>query len=104
MSTATQLYPSSIDGRSESLNASELDRYRDAEWALHDVEVQRCYPGQWVVAYERKVIAHGTDPSAVLAEANRVASGHQHRLVFSAADSADWLDHPTDLNSEFAHA
>ncbi len=47
--------------RAEPIPASELERYRDAEWALHDPEVQRTYEGQWVVAYERRIIAHGPD-------------------------------------------
>ena len=104
MSSAARLTPNQIDGRSEALNASDLDRYRDAEWAMHDAEMQRRFPGQWVVAYERKVIAHGTDPKAVLTEARRVANGHNHRLVFCAADPIEWLDHPTDMSSDLAHA
>ena len=86
------------------LNASELDRYRDAEWAMHDTVVQRSFHGQWVVAYERKVLAHGTEPQAVMAEACRLVSGQSHRLVFCAVDSAEWLDQSTDLSTDFAHA
>ena len=104
MSTAARLSPNELDERSEALNASELDRYRDAEWAMHDAEVQSRFPGQWVVAYERKVIAHGADPKSVLSAACRVASDPNHRLVFCTSDSAAWLDHPTDLSTDFAHA
>ena len=104
MSSAARPKPNHADGYAEVLNANELDRYRDAEWAMHDAEVLRRFPGQWVVAYERKVIAHGTEPKTVLAEASRVASGQYHRVVFCAADATDWLDHPTDMSSDFAHA
>jgi len=30
----------------------EVDRFRDAEWALRDLDVQRQFEG-WVVAYQR---------------------------------------------------
>ena len=64
MSSNLQATPDSVNfsGLSEVLGAAELDRYRDAEWALHDPGVYRRYNGQWLVAFERKVIAHGTDP------------------------------------------
>ena len=104
MSSAARLNSYQLDGCSETLNASELDRYRDAEWAMVDAEVQSRFRGQWVVAYERKVIAHGADPKTVLSEACRVASDQNHRLVFCTADSTEWLDHPTDLSTDFAHA
>jgi hypothetical protein len=89
--------------RSQVLSAAELERYRDAEWALHDPEVNRRYNGQWLVAFERKVIAHGTDPDSVLAEARRVAGGWNHRLVLCVAPADNWLAHTSDTPVDFAH-
>lgn len=70
----------------------ELERYRDSEWALHDPEVQRMYEGEFAVAYQRRVIAHGPDPFKVLEEANRLVPGQKHGVVFCAVDDPDlWL-------------
>jgi hypothetical protein len=106
MSSALQLTPDPSDGnrRSHVLTPDELQRYRDAEWAMHDPDVQRRFRGEWIVAYERNVVAHGPQPKAVLDQANRVA-GLNHRLVFCAGDEADsWLDHTSDMSGDFAHA
>ena len=44
-----------------------IDRQQeDLEWACNDPEVQRKYAGQYVVPFERKIIAHGTDLEQVL--------------------------------------
>ena len=53
---------SSRDGQVEPLSCAELGRYRDAESALRDPQVQEQYEGQWVVAYQGQIIAHGDDP------------------------------------------
>ncbi len=91
--------------RAEPIPASELERYRDAEWALHDPEVQRTYEGQWVVAYERRIIAHGPDPRAVADQASSIAAGPAHRLVFCAPESLDaWLEHSSDGGPDFGDA
>jgi hypothetical protein len=56
----------SVDGlRGREIPSGEVERYRDAEWALGDPEVQQRYAGQWVVAYQRRVLASG--PSAATA-------------------------------------
>jgi len=74
-----------------------LERYRDAEWALHDPEVQRCYSGQWVVAFEGRIIAHGSDPHAVAEEACRGVRAAAHRPVFCSADDLEaWLAHSSE--------
>lgn len=78
----------------EQIPPEELERYRDAEWALHDPDIQRKYEGQCVVAFEGKIIAHGLDAKAVLEEANRLVKGQRHLLVFCAPDDPDiWLQH-----------
>src|SRR2546429_173188 len=85
--------------------ALELERYRDAEWALRDPEVQSRYKGQWVVAYERKIIAHGHDADTVAAEAGHVATGFSHRLVYCSDDNADaWLAQTSDGSLNFTDA
>jgi hypothetical protein len=49
-----------------------IDRQQaDIEWASSDPEVQRKYVGQYVVPFERRIVAHGTDLDAVLREAVR---------------------------------
>jgi hypothetical protein len=79
--------------RAAEIPPSELARYRDAEWALHDSEVQRCYSGQWVVAFEGRIIAHGSNPRAVAAEASRRVGALGHRVVFCAAENPEtWLE------------
>jgi hypothetical protein len=106
MSSAMRLSPDQSDGNNQShaLSEADLERYRDAEWAMHDPDVQRRLQGEWLVAYEGKVVAHGPDPKAVLDEANRVANLN-HRLVFCAGDDADsWLDNSSDMSGDFAHA
>ena len=104
ISSATRKSPTQIEERSEALSPSELDRYGDAGWAMHDAEVQRRFHGKWVVAFQRKVIAHGTDPNVVLDQACQTASGQNHRLVFCATDQAEWLSHATDMSADFARA
>lgn len=77
---------STAGSNSEPISAADVERYRDAEWALRNPEVQRQYEGQWVVAYQRQVIAHGADPKTVAVEAAHVAAGHSHRPVFCAPE------------------
>jgi hypothetical protein len=90
---------------SEPIPPQELERYRDADWALHDLDVQRTYAGQWVVAYQRRIIASGEDARAVADQAARLAAGHAHRLVYCAPDEPDtWLGHEPDMGAEFTDA
>ena len=84
---------------SSGTSAAELECYRDAEWAMHDANVQRTYNGQWVVAHRRQVIAHGSDPLEVAREAERIASGFNHHPVFCAVQNADvCLGHEPDTS------
>jgi hypothetical protein len=46
--------------------------YQDARWAQHDAEVQSRYRGEFVVPYQGRIVAHGIDAEAVLAEAARL--------------------------------
>jgi hypothetical protein len=75
----------------------ELERYRDAEWALHDPEVQQGYAGQWVVAYQRRVLASGPSVAAVLERAKQLVLDPAHKAVFCAPDDPDtWLQYSSD--------
>jgi hypothetical protein len=92
-------------GHGEPIPLPELERYRDAEWALHDPAIQRTYQGQWVVAFERTIIAHGTDAQAVAAQARQIAQGQAHRLVFCAPeDPGEWVGHSPDTDVDFNDA
>jgi hypothetical protein len=83
---------------SELIPADEVERYRDAEWALHDTDVQQQYHGRWVVAYERRVIADAEDPNDALAIADHLITGQYHLAVFCAVeDPASLLDHTSDI-------
>jgi hypothetical protein len=90
---------------STAISATELECYRDAEWAMHDPEVQRRYHGLWVVAYRRQIIAHGTDPLDVARQAEGIASGVSHHAVFCAAQDADaWRAHNPDPSLDTPNA
>jgi hypothetical protein len=75
------------------LSTVELERCRDAEWALRDPDVQRRFEGQWVVAYQQRIIAHGDDPKVVSQSAIQLVGDRGHRLVFCAREDPDrWFD------------
>jgi hypothetical protein len=57
------------------LRPEEFQRQEDVRWARQDLEVLARHCGEFVVPYQRQVVAHGTDAAAVLAEAVRV-TGH----------------------------
>jgi hypothetical protein len=81
----------------EQIPGEELERCRDAEWALHDPEVQMSYECEWVVAFERQIIAHGPDARLVAAQAEQIVPGQAHRLVFCVPEDPDiWLRHTAD--------
>ena len=44
-------------------------RQEDLDWASNDPEVQRKYQGQYVVPFNRTVVAHGKDLAVVLSDA-----------------------------------
>ena len=73
----------------EQLSSVEVDRFRDAEWALRDLDVQRQFEGEWVVAYQRRIIAHGYDPKLVAQSAIQLVGDQGHRLVFCAREDRD---------------
>lgn len=88
-----------------SIDASDLDCYRDAAWALRDPQVQIRFAGQWVVALRRQVIAHGTDAGDVLCQANSAAPNRNHRLVFCSGQNPDEdLTESPDEPLDFSHA
>lgn len=92
-------------GQAEPIPSADLERYRDAEWALHAADVQQQYHGQWVVAYERRIIAHGMDAQAVAEEAGRLVKGQAHRLVLCLREDTDvWLEHTSDTTADFPDA
>ncbi len=51
------------------LQPKEFQRLEDARWARQDPDVLAQYLGEFVVPYERKIVAHGTDAAVVLAQA-----------------------------------
>ena len=59
--------------RSKNCNgAEESRRHDDARWALASPEVLALFCGEFVVPYQREVVAHGTDAALVLTEAARI--------------------------------
>jgi hypothetical protein len=52
----------------------------DLLWATEDPDVQHKYAGQYVVPFQRRIVAHGTDLAAVLREAERVTGKPAHEL------------------------
>lgn len=52
------------------MNQIATDRQQeDLEWACTDPEVQQRYAGQYVVPFERRIVAHGNDLEQVLRDA-----------------------------------
>ena len=64
----------------QPVSPQDLMRIEDARWASHDPDVLAHYCGEFVVPYERKVVAHGTEASAVLAEAARITGWNADEL------------------------
>ena len=54
------------------LQPKEFQRLEDARWARQDPDVLAQYLGEFVVPYERKIVAHGKDAAVVLAEAAQI--------------------------------
>jgi hypothetical protein len=54
------------------LEPEEFQRQEDAQWASEDPEVLANHCGEFVVPFQRKIVAHGTDAAAVLAEGSRI--------------------------------
>jgi hypothetical protein len=62
------------------LRAEEVQRQEDARWARQDPEVLAQYLGEFVVPYQREIVAHGMDAAAVLAEAARTTGRQAEEL------------------------
>jgi hypothetical protein len=54
------------------LQPKELQQLEDARWARQDPDVLVQYPGEFVVPYKRKIVAHCEDAAVVLAEAAQI--------------------------------
>ena len=54
------------------LQPEEFQRLGDARWARQDPDVLAQYFGEFVVPYQRKIVAHGTDAAVVLTEAAQI--------------------------------
>lgn len=88
----------SVQSGYEVIPVDEVERYRDAEWALHDPEVQRTYHGRWVVAYRRRVIAEGTNPNEALAQADLSVKEVKHIAVYCAIETpTSLLGHTSEI-------
>jgi hypothetical protein len=67
------------------MNQTTVDRkHEDLHWATHDPDVLDRYAGQYVVPFERQIVAHGPDLGSVLAEAARRTGKETWELVFCA--------------------
>ena len=58
----------------------DTQQEEDLLWATSDPNVQRDYVGQYVVPFQRRIVAHGTDLEAVLREAERVTGKPSDQL------------------------
>ena len=54
------------------LEPKEFQRLEDARSARQDPDVRVQYLGEFVVPYQRKIVAHGKDATVVLAEAANI--------------------------------
>lgn len=54
------------------LHPREYRSLEDMRWARQDPDVQTLYIGEFVVPFERKIVAHGVNAEAVLAEAMKI--------------------------------
>ena len=72
-----------------------VDRQQeDIEWTSGDPDVQQKYVGQYVVPFERRIVAHGTDLEEVLREATRVTGRPADELPHCAIlDSLEDIPH-----------
>jgi hypothetical protein len=56
----------------------------DLDWATGDPDVQTKYQGQYVVPFDRTIVAHGTDLAAVLRDAEKATGQPAHELPHCA--------------------
>jgi hypothetical protein len=64
----------------QPVSPEDLMRLEDARWAKQNPDVLTHYGGEFVVPYERKIVAHGKDAAAVLAEAARITGRQAEEL------------------------
>jgi hypothetical protein len=64
----------------QPLSSEESDMAADAVWAQHDPDVQAAYPGEFVVPFQRRIVAHGRHAAEVLAEAARLTGRKAEKL------------------------
>lgn len=84
----------SIDTTSSASPISEsmAEQYDSADWAQHDPAVEELYGGQWVVAVDRKIVAHGADPGLVLKAAAVITGKNPDELIVCGIPHPDdWL-------------
>ena len=74
-----------------SLTEEEGKRWDDQIWAETDSDVAEKFMGEFVVAVDRKIVAHGQDAAAVLAEASRITGIPEEKLPL-AGIVPPWLD------------
>jgi Family of unknown function (DUF5678) len=74
------------------MTEDEIQRSLDADWAKSDPEVEKRFAGQWVVPFERRIVAHGEDLEKVLQEAERLSFLPRERLVVCGVPHPEsWL-------------
>lgn len=69
------------------LTAEQRQRLADAAWAEEDSQVLASYPGEFVVPYRRRIVAHGRDVQAVLNEATAKTGRKIEELVVVGIDA-----------------
>jgi hypothetical protein len=63
----------------------EIDRrHEDLQWAIEAPEVLDKYMSEYVVPFERRIVAHGTDLELVLKEAAQRTGKETWELTFCA--------------------
>jgi hypothetical protein len=69
-----------------ALTAEERQQEEDVRWAQHDPEVLANHIGEFVVPFDRRIVAHGRDMESVLEEAARVTGRDPDRLPICGID------------------
>ena len=81
-----------IESQPTSVAAKSTGRIDPVFWAQHDPDTEELYAGQWVVAHEGKIVAHGIDIELVRREAARITGREPEELVVCAIPRAEsWL-------------
>jgi hypothetical protein len=68
------------------LTAEQRLQLEDMHWARHDPDVQNKYIGQFVVPFQRQIVAHGTNLVTVLEEAARLTGRKPEELPVCGID------------------